>query len=298
MMRFGNDFANWLINEARGWAQGAAGMFVALAALLWASHAWSELILLPAAEMSGIDNWTEGQSWGAGSFYSSSGSPLAKDVPFEGGEYAVYARIYTSPSADADLRILIDGRCLVPPMQARVCRIGWVRVGSVLLPKGVAEIRVESPTPGTPSNHSLAALAFCSTPMDDRIARILAFTEWLRHELIRLEAPKPAPRSSVEARERQQTLWREGALQDMKYGISCARRTTSKHARISTRQDSRLPVRPAGDCRRSTRARLTTVLRRLCPLWRSGPCPSLHSISTTQGTIGRPASRAWAAWAC
>ena len=169
---------------------------------------WAEWMLVPAAEMQGIEHWKENQSWGAGNYYSSNGSPLTKRLLFEGGEYAVYARIFTSPWTEADIHVLVNGKRLVPPMQAKVHKLGWIRLGSVFLPDGTSEIQVESPTPGTASNHNLAALAFCSTPLDDRVARIIAFTDWLRHELIRLEAPKPAPRSVQQARAQQQRLRR------------------------------------------------------------------------------------------
>ena len=153
-----------------------------------------------------MNGWKEGQSWGAGNFFTSNGSPVSKRVAFEGGEYEVYARIYTSPSTPADIRIWLNDACLIPPMQAKVCKFGWLRVAAVIMPPGEAEIRVTSPMPGKASNHNFAALAFCSTPMDDRIGRIIRLTEWLRHELVRLEAPKPAPRSVAEANERQEEL--------------------------------------------------------------------------------------------
>jgi hypothetical protein len=181
-------------------------MLVTIVAMSWASIGEAELILVPAAEMEGIDQWKEGQSWGAGGFYTSNGSPVVKRVAFEGGEYNVYARIYTSPSTPADIRIWVNDSCLIPPMQAKVCKFGWLRVASVRMPQGEVEIRVVSPTPGKASNHNFAALAFCSTPMDDRVGRVIAFTEWLRHELVRLEAPRLAPRSVAEASERQQEL--------------------------------------------------------------------------------------------
>ncbi len=72
---------------------------VAIITVLCAAAAWSEMILVPATEMAGIEGWKEGQSWGAGDFFSSNGSPVMKRVPFQGGTYEVYARIYTSPSA-------------------------------------------------------------------------------------------------------------------------------------------------------------------------------------------------------
>ena len=167
------------------------------------------MILVPATEMAGIEGWKEGQSWGAGDFFSSNGSPVMKRVPFQGGAYEVYARVYTSPSAPADIRIWVNDHCLVPPMQAKVVKFGWVRVASIILPKGEVEIRVESPIRGKANNYSFAALAFCSTTMDDRVGRIIAFTEWLRHELARLEISKPAPRSAAEVRQRQQVLRRD-----------------------------------------------------------------------------------------
>ena len=183
------------------WVAVLAALFVLLS-----NPVVAELIVVQASEMTGIDQWKEGQSWGAGNFFTSNGSPVSKRVAFEGGEYQIYARVYTSPSAPADIRIWVNDSCLIPPMQAKVCKFGWVRVASVILPKSEAEIRVESPTPGQASEHSFAALAFCSTPMDDRIGRIVQFTEWLRNELVRLEAPKPAPRTLAEVSERQQVL--------------------------------------------------------------------------------------------
>lgn len=180
---------------------GLAAVFVLLS-----NQAAAELIIVQASEMAGIDQWKEGQSWGAGNFFTSNGSPVTKRVAFEGGEYEVYARIYTSPSVPADIRIWVDDSCLIPPMQAKVCKFGWVRVASVALPRNDAEVRVESPTPGEASNHSFAALAFCSSPLDDRVGHTIAFTEWLRQELARLEMPKPAPKSETEAVERQQDI--------------------------------------------------------------------------------------------
>ncbi|MCA9440368.1 MAG: acetylxylan esterase, partial [Candidatus Omnitrophica bacterium] len=156
--------------------------------------------------MSGIEGWKEGQTWGAGKFFTSNGTPVTKQVDLKGGEYEVYVRMFTSPSAPADIRIWLNDRCLIPPMQAKVCKFGWLRLGSVVLPEGELDIRVESPTPGQESEHNFGALAFCSDPMDNRVGRIIAFTEWLRQELIRLEAPLPAPRTGSEARERQQIL--------------------------------------------------------------------------------------------
>ena len=132
-----------------------------------------------------------------------------KRLRFQGGAYEVYARVYTSPSAAADIRIWVNDHRLVPPMQARVVKFGWVRVASIILPEGEAEIRVESPIRGKANNYSFAALAFCSTTMDDRVGRIIAFAEWLRHELARLEISKPAPRSVAEMRQRQQELRRD-----------------------------------------------------------------------------------------
>ena len=179
---------------------------LALLFVLLPSPVRAELLFVSAAEMAGIDGWKEGQSWGAGNFFTSNGSPVSKRVAFEGGEYEVYARIYTSPSTPADIRIWLNDACLIPPMQAKVCKFGWLRVAAVIMPPGEAEIRVTSPMPGKASNHNFAALAFCSTPMDDRIGRIIRLTEWLRHELVRLEAPKPAPRSVAETNERQEEL--------------------------------------------------------------------------------------------
>ena len=182
---------------------------VAVITFLCASAARSELILVPATEMAGIEGWKQGQSWGAGDFFSSNGSPVMKQVPFQGGAYEVYARIYTSPSAPADIRIWVNDHCLVPPMQAKVVKFGWVRVASIILPKGEVEIRVESPIRGKANNYSFAALAFCSTAMDDRVGRIIALTEWLRHELARLEISERVPRSAAEVRQRQQELRRD-----------------------------------------------------------------------------------------
>jgi len=207
-MRFRNLRTNDQAASSRALRRAFAVLPVLIAWMLSASMGWAELVLVPAVEMKGIDQWKEGQSWGAGSYYVSNGSPVSKRVDFEGGGYEVYARVYTSPSAPADIRIWVNDDCLIPPMQAKVCKFAWVRVASVILPNSEAEIRVESPTPGKASNHSFAAVAFCSTPMDDRIGRIIQFTEWLRNELVRLEAPKPAPRSVTEVSERQQLLRR------------------------------------------------------------------------------------------
>jgi len=194
----------------------AGGHRAALRGVLWLSvaaltfvislMAHGEMVFIDAAKMTGIEGWKVGRSYGAGDFYSSNGTPVSTQANFEGGEYAVYARVYTSPHTPADLRIFIGEKRLVVPMQAKVCKFGWVRVASVVLDRGPAVIRVESPTPSAASNHSFAALAFCSTPMDDRVGRIVELTEWLRHELIRLEAPKPAPKTAEEARALQREL--------------------------------------------------------------------------------------------
>jgi hypothetical protein len=106
-------------------------------------QAAAELILIPATDMSGIESWKEGQSWGAGNFWSTDGSPVSTVVTLEGGEYAVYARIFTSPFTDADLHVRVNGRLLIPPMQAKVHKLGWVRLAHVKLPKGEVSIRVE-----------------------------------------------------------------------------------------------------------------------------------------------------------
>ena len=204
-MEYASDHVGLCLSGASVLRQFWVAVLAALLVLI-SNPAKAELIVVQAAEMAGIDQWKEGQSWGAGNFFTSNGSPVTKRVAFEGGEYQVYARIYTSPSAPADIRIWVNDSCLIPPMQAKVCKFGWVRVASVILPESEAEIRVESPTPGKASGHSFAALAFCSTPMDDRIGRIIQFTEWLRNELVRLEAPKPAPRSVAEVSEHQQLL--------------------------------------------------------------------------------------------
>ena len=186
-------------------------LFAVAALILSTQVASAELVVVPAAEMSGIEAWKEGQSWGAGRFFFAGKTPLVKSVTLEGGTYSVYARVFTSPSTKAGLRILVNGKYLVPPMQAKVAKLGWVRIASVMLPKGAAEIRVEPPKPEGVGTHNLGALAFCSSPLDDRVGRTIAFTEWLRRELIRLEAARPAPRSAIEARERQQAL-RHGLL--------------------------------------------------------------------------------------
>ena len=118
---------------------------VALAMLLTTRVTRAELVMVPAKEMSGIETWKEGQSWGAGNFHVASDTPLTRRVDFEGGDYAVYARVFTSPATDAALRLRIDGRSLLLPMQAKVGKLGWVRVASVAIPRGTAEIRVEAP---------------------------------------------------------------------------------------------------------------------------------------------------------
>ena len=171
--------------------------------------ALSEMVLIPANQMSGIESWKEGQSWGAGNFFSSDGSAASTNIDLEGGEYTLYARIFTSPVTDADLRIYVNDACLIPPMQAKVHKLGWVSLGTARLPAGQTTIRVEPSVPGVAGDQNFAAIALCSTPFDDPVGRIMAFTEWLRHELIRLEAPKPAPRTLAEAQAQQEFLRRE-----------------------------------------------------------------------------------------
>ena len=179
---------------------------LAIVALPWAFTARAELVLVPAAEMSGVERWREGKTWGAGNYFVSDGSALTKEFSLQGGAYEVYVRLYTSPSTPADIRIWLNDKCLIPPMQAKVTKFGWLRVASVVLPAGAASIRVESPTPGQPSEHNIAALALATDAMDDRVGRIIAFTEWLRGTLARLEVAPPAPRNAAEARERQQAF--------------------------------------------------------------------------------------------
>jgi hypothetical protein len=175
-------------------------------ALLCASAARAELVLVPAREMSGVERWREGKTWGAGNYFVSDGSPLTKEVALQGGAYEVYVRLFTSHATPADIRIWLNDTCLIPPMQAKVTKFGWLRVASVVLPAGAARLRVESPTPGQPSEHNIAAVALASDPMDDRVGRIISFTEWLRVTLARLEVAPTAPRSVAEARERQQAF--------------------------------------------------------------------------------------------
>ena len=177
--------------------------------VLLATRAGAELVLLPATNMTGIAQWKQNQSWGAGPFFSTDGSSLVQTAEFQGGEYQVYVRMFTSPTTDADLVIRVGSKRLPVPMQAKVAKLGWLRLGAVNLPKGPAEIRVEPPQPGTASSHNLAALAFCSTPLDDRVGRVIAFSDWLRQQLTRLEAPKPAPQTAAEAHARQQELRRQ-----------------------------------------------------------------------------------------
>ncbi len=169
----------------------------------------AEFVLLPATNMTGIAQWKQQQSWGAGPYYSTDGSTLGQTVEFAGGEYQAYVRMFTSHTTDADLVIRVAGKRLPVPMQAKVPKLAWLRLGTVVLPKGPVEIRVEPPEPGKASGHNLAALAFCSSPLDDRVGRVVDFADWLRQEIIRLEAPKPAPRTADEARTRQQQLRRE-----------------------------------------------------------------------------------------
>ncbi len=180
-----------------------------IATLVGTPRAAAELVLIPATDMSGIESWKEGQSWGAGNFWITDGSPVSTVVSLEGGQYAVYARIFTSPLTDADIHIRVNGKLLVPPMQAKVHKLGWVRLGHVELPKGEVSIRVEPPTLGQASDHNFAAIALCCSQLDDRVARIIGFSDWLRHELIRMEAPRPAATSPEEARRRIQTLRQE-----------------------------------------------------------------------------------------
>ncbi len=168
--------------------------------------AWGETILIPAKEMTGIGEWKECEAWGAGNYFTSDGSPVSKRVELEGGEYNVYLRLFTSHTTPGDIRVSLNGRFLVAPMQAKVHKLGWVRLGSVVLPGGPLDIRVEPPVPGQASGHNFAALALSSTRLDDRVSRIMAFSRWLRDELIRLERPKPAPRSATEAQQRRQLM--------------------------------------------------------------------------------------------
>ncbi len=177
--------------------------------LVFPIAARAEMIMLPAPSWHGIEAWKEHSSYGAGNFFSTDGSTLTQSVTFAGGDYRVYIRTSTSPSTDAGLGIVVQGKVLIPPMQAKVSKYGWVRIATVSLPPGVAEIRVEPPVSGQPSNHNLGALAFCSTRFDDRVGRSIEFFDWLRHELTRMEIPRPAPRDAGEAREHQHDLRRQ-----------------------------------------------------------------------------------------
>jgi hypothetical protein len=177
--------------------------------LMFALAAPAEMTMLPAPSWQGIEAWKEHSSYGAGNFFSTNGSALTQSVTFAGGDYRVYIRTSTSPSTNAGLRIVVQGKTLIPPMQAKVSKYGWVRVATVSLPPGVAEIRVEPPTPGNPTNDNFGAVAFASTRLDDRVGRTIEFFDWLRHELTRLEAPRPAPHDAVEARARQDAFRRE-----------------------------------------------------------------------------------------
>ncbi len=176
------------------------------AALFVAGGAIAELVQVPAGSLTGIDQWSAHSAWGAGFYYSSDGSVLCHTAEFEGGEYQAYVRLFTSPVTDAGLVIRVAGKRLPVPMQAKVAKLSWVRLGAVRLPGGGVEIRIEPPQPGLASGHNLSALAFCSTPLDDRVGRVCAYSDWLRQELVRLEAPRPAPRTAGEALERQREL--------------------------------------------------------------------------------------------
>jgi hypothetical protein len=173
-----------------------------VAACVGTSQVAAELVLIPATDMSGIESWKEGQSWGAGNFWSTDGSSVSTVVKLAGGEYAVYARIFTSPVTDAGIHVRVNEKLLIPPMQAKVHKLGWVRLAPVKLPQGEVSIRVEPPTPGQASDHNFAAIALCSSPLDDRVARIMGFSDWLRHELIRMEVPRPPSNSLQEAQSR------------------------------------------------------------------------------------------------
>jgi|GEM_PF-2429203 len=92
--------------------------------MVFASLSHAELILIPATQMEGISSWKEGQSWGAGNFFMSNGTPVTKSVVLEGGEYKFYVRMYTAPNIDADIRIWLNEHCFIPPMQAKVHKLG------------------------------------------------------------------------------------------------------------------------------------------------------------------------------
>ncbi|HOJ34035.1 MAG TPA: acetylxylan esterase [Candidatus Hydrogenedentes bacterium] len=84
----------------------------------------------------------------------------------------------------------------------------------MILPPGKVDFRVESPVVAQPSAYNFQALALCSTPLNDRVGRIIEFTDWLRAELIRFEAPHPPPHTLSEAEERRRVLRKQllGAL--------------------------------------------------------------------------------------
>lgn len=183
-------------------------LLVVFIVALFANIAFADAVLISAEDMDGIENWKKNTSWGAGYFYSTDGSSLNTTAMFKGGEYKTYVRLFTSPYTEADIHIRLGDHHLVPPMQAKVHKFGWVSLGAFVLPSGPMNIAVDPPVPGQSSNHNIAALAFVSSPLEDRVGRIMAFTEWLRHELICLEAPKPAPLTVAEAHKEQQALRR------------------------------------------------------------------------------------------
>lgn len=169
----------------------------------------AEIVVLDAREFTGITNWKEVNSWDADNFFSTNGSEIHQSVFLESGDYNLYVRLYTSPEIESDIHLYISDIPLVPPMQARVHKLGGIRVGTVRLPEDTMHIRLAPPVVGGASQHNFAVLALCSTATDDRVGRLITFTEWLRHELIRMEAPKPAPYTMNEAQERQKMLRKE-----------------------------------------------------------------------------------------
>lgn len=174
--------------------------------LFCGARAHSELVTVVPRDLEGGENWKERSSWGAGFYCETDGTPLNGTVTLAGGEYQVYARMATSPTTDAHLVIRLGEGTLRPPMQAKVSKLAWLRLGAVVLPAGETKLVVELPPGVAPGGQNLAALVFCSSPLDDRPGRAADYADWLRHELLRLEAPRPAPCSAGEARERQESL--------------------------------------------------------------------------------------------
>jgi len=165
--------------------------FIAGLVLFWGIQALGETLVIKPTEMEG--KWKLSSSYGAGEVYLSDGTALKKTVRFEGGEYKVYIRSTTSSITPSDMHIYVNDRLIVVPVQGPYLKTGWIRAGTVRIPAGKADIRVEPPARKQSGSYNFGVLAFSSDSFTDWPGRCLEFVEYTRREVARMSTPVLLP---------------------------------------------------------------------------------------------------------